>query len=121
MTFLEMQGEVFRRLEESSGTPIFWTLAQVKEALNKGYREISDETEWYETTDTVALTADVYVYDLTSELSPLPLTVKACWNDQTDRWMTPTTVRRLDEQGNFKWETAVGEPDMWYMRGHHWL
>lgn len=124
MTFLEMQTEVFRRLEEASGAPVFWTLAQIKESINKGYREISDSTEWYEVTDTIALTANQYVYDMTSAtegLSPAALTVKACWNDQTDRWMTPTDVRTLDNAGYYKWETATGEPDMWYIRGLWWL
>ncbi len=119
-----MQAEVFRRLEESSASPIFWTVAQVKEAINKGQREISDATEWYETSDTIALTASQYVYDLTDAvagLSPLPLSVKACRNDQTLRWMRPTTVRELDTAGLQRWETSVGEPDMFAIRGLYWL
>jgi len=125
LTFLEMQTEVFRRLEESSSSPVYWTLAQVKESINKGLREIADATEFYETSDTIALTASTYVYDLTDtatwSFSPAILTVKACHNDQTNRWMRPTTVQELDRQMMPKWQEATGEPDQWYIRGLWWL
>jgi hypothetical protein len=116
-----MKADVARRIEESTGSPVYWTQAQIGESLNKGYRELSDATEWYETSDTVDLTASQYVYDMSTLLSPVPLTVTACYNDQTSRWMDPTSVRQLDNQGWIKWQTAIGQPGLYYIRGLYWL
>lgn len=121
-----MQTEVFRRVEENSSSPVFSTLAQVKESINKGYREIADATEYYELSDQLNLAASQYVYDLTTQATwnniPLYtiLSVKACHNDQTNRWMRPCTVRDLDAQF-WKWEAAVGQPDQFCIRGLWWL
>lgn len=123
MDFSTMQTEVFRRLEESSSSPVFWTLAQIKESINKGYREIADATEYYEVNDTVPLTTAVYAYDLTDasySFSPTILTVKACYNNQTKRWMTSGTVRDWDAEF-WQWEHAVGEPVQFTIRGLWWL
>lgn len=123
MDFQTLTSEVTRRLDEASPTGAFWTQTQIKESINKAYRLISDAAEWYETTHTIALTAGQYHYDMfdsVAGLSPLPLTVRACHNDQTNRWMRPTTARRMDQE-YMKWETATGEPDQYMIHGIQWL
>lgn len=119
MTFLELQTEVFRRLEENSVTPVYWTLAQIKAAINRGFIEISDATEWYETSASVPVSAGVYVANVETGF-PGFLAIKALRNDQTGRWMRPATVRELD-QSYMKWETATGEPDRYTIRAPFWI
>jgi hypothetical protein len=114
-----MQTDVFRRLEESSATPVYWTLAQVKEALNDGYEEISDTTEWFETSTSVNKTTSTY-YDLSSVLASLPLTVTGVYNPETVSWLEPTTERELDTTYT-KWMDAGGEPGKVLMRGLWWM
>lgn len=115
-----MQTEVFRRLEESSSSPVFWSLAAVKESINKGLREIADATEYNETNDTLELVAGQYAYDIASALTSNLLSVKACYNDQTKRWMRSGAVREWDAEF-WKWEAAVGEPDQFTLRGLLWI
>lgn len=123
MDFTALKAEVTRRLDESSSSPAYYTQAQIGESLNKGLREIGDATEFYETSDTIALTASTYAYELTDSqwsFSPTILSVRACQNNQTNRWMRPVTVKEMDRQF-LKWETQVGEPDQYMIRGLWWL
>lgn len=114
-----MQTEVFRRLEESSSSPVYWALAQVKEALNDAYFDISDVTEWAETSETDNLTTSNN-YDLSSILSNTPLTVKGVFNTQTNRWLTPSSVQQW-ERDNLRWEDEAAEPDEFTIAGLWWL
>lgn len=119
MTFLEMQTEVDRRLQESGSSPAYWTLAQKKAALNDGYEEISDLTEWNETSQSVSLTTSTY-YDLSSILTLPVLRVTRVFNAQTNRWLHPTDVREMDGTRR-QWEDATGAPERWWIRGAWWL
>lgn len=121
MTFLELQTEVARRIEESTGSPAFWTVAQIKEAINRGYRETADVAEWNETSTSLSLTANTTYYDLsTLIINTRILTVKRIYNDQTSRWLTPRDV--LDFDRRFKqWENTTGEPGEFIVRGLWWL
>ena len=123
MTFLEMQTEVFRRLEESSASPAFWTVAQVKAALNEGLDELGDATEFVETSGAVSLTANTTYYDLSSTAvlaGEPPLTVRRVFNDQTSRWLKPYDQRSLDST-NREWESNTGEPAYFWIKGLSWL
>lgn len=118
-TFLEMQTEVFRRMEESSSSPVFFALAQVKEAINDGLFDLADLTEVYETAENEAFTTSTY-YNLSTALSNTVLSVQGVFNGTTNRWLTPTSVEELDA-GWGRWEDATGNPDQFVIRGHYWL
>jgi hypothetical protein len=118
MTFLELQTELQRRLEETS-TGVFWALAQQKEALNDAYFEMADATEFAETSESVDLTTDTY-YDLSSVLDNVPLTVHGVFSPQLNHWLTPTTVRELDDRWA-RWVDQAGEPQEFFIRGLWWL
>ena len=53
MNFGEMQTRVFRELSESQTSPVYWSLADVKTAINEGLACMSDVTEWYEQTSII--------------------------------------------------------------------
>ncbi len=112
-----MQTEVFRRLDESSVSPVFWDLPDVKTALNEGYEEISEAAEWFETNQIVGFTQDNTYHNIELLLTNDPLTVRAVWNSQTLRWMWPTTVRELDTEMYPHWQKVTGAPEYWFMRG----
>ena len=113
MNFGQMQTEVRRKLNETSAT--FWTNDDIKEALNEGYEEISDETEWYEREATIQTTANRLYHDLRTVLSDTFLSLRRVWNTETQRWCYPTNPREKDG-GYRQWELNQGEPQDVFMR-----
>ena len=120
MTFLELKTETFRRLQESQATPVFWTEEDVAAALNEAYQEISDASEWYERVCNIDLLRERPYYDLRRVLPEPLLRVGSAFNLQTNRWLSPCSVRDLDG-GWRRWETTVGMPDHVLIRGLWWL
>jgi hypothetical protein len=120
MTRAELRTEVFRRLQESATTPVFWTVTDVDAALDEAYNAISDATGWCETWVTVDLLHLRPAYDLRTLTSKTPLSIGKAFNDQTNRWLQPTSVRDLDS-GNRRWEATTGEAARVWARGLWWL
>ncbi len=118
MNFGQMQTEVRRKLNESTAT--FWTNDDIQEALNDGYAEISDETEWYEREATIQTTANRLYHDLRSILGDTFLSLRRVWNATTQEWLYPTGHREMDG-GYRQWELVQGEPRQVYIRGLWWL
>ena len=120
MTFGEMKAEVFRLLRESSSTPVFWQVEDIAEALNEGYMELSDQTEWYEPFEVVSLLDNQPLYDART-LFPHPfLRAGAAYNQTTSRWLIPTSYGELD-RGDRRWQQRVAEPGYFLVRGLWWL
>lgn len=122
MQFVDMQTEVARRLEESTSSPAFWSVADIKASINRGYRELADVTEFYETSASLSLTANTTYFDLSSLLTEGTrlLTVKRIFNDQTSRWLDARDVADFD--ANYQqWENITGEPSQFIIRGLWWL
>lgn len=120
MTFATLRAEVFRRLQESATSPAFWTVADVDTVLNEGLAEMSDETEWYERSLEIDLLSKQRYYDLRTILPEPLLTIGACQNMTTQRWLTPATTTDLDTQYRH-WERTLGEPAYSLVRGLWWL
>lgn len=123
MNFSEMKTEVFRRINESAGTPVFWSEADVAAALNDGYEELSDSTEWFEKSNTITLSGSTY-YNLSSNTVLTGneiLTPKRAFNPRTNRWLRWTDWRDLDNHTYRQWETVTGEPEQILSRGMWWL
>ena len=120
MDFLALQTAVFGELNEDSSNPTFWTLADVKDAINEGYEEMSEISEWYDSTYTLSLSQGVRYYDLfapTSSTSyPQILTVVKVYDATTRRWLFPISTKILDAD-NPVWELATGTPDHFMLRG----
>jgi hypothetical protein len=124
MQFSEMKTEVLRRLEESGSK---WaTTAQAGTAINDGYEELSDVTEWNESSFSVSKTDSTMYYDLSSTsvysaaaTNPV-ITVRRVYNNETSRWLLPGDYQRFDTTRR-QWEASEGEPQYFWMRGHWWL
>lgn len=121
MTFAEQKTEVFRRLNESSSSPTYWTESDVEGALNEGYAEISDVSEWYERNASISKLKNRTYYDLRTNLSDTFLAPRRCFNPQTNQWLDPISVRTLDFKTYRQWELNPGEPQKMFMRGLWWL
>jgi hypothetical protein len=104
MTRGELKTEVMRRLREvSDGTEVMWRDTDVEYALNEGYMEISDATEWCERFQVVDLLIDRPYYDARTLLRKGFLALGPAFNITTNRWLTMTTTHHLD-QCDWQWE-----------------
>jgi hypothetical protein len=119
MTLAEMEAETFRRLRLEA-VPVFWTAADVREALNEGYAELSDATEWYEQFVGLGILNDRPLYDLRTILGPSFLAIKPGYDEQTSRWLWATSIKQFDAHDR-RWERIVGEPQRTFTRGLWWL
>src|SRR5262245_34534562 len=121
MTFAELKTETFRRLEESSSSPVFWSEEDVEEALNEAYREVSDETEWNEIWRTVDLYQARPYYDVRRIFPDVHvLSIGPAYVEDTNRWLIPTVATDLD-RGYSRWEQVRATPERLLVRGLWWL
>lgn len=118
MTFATMQTIVFRRLRESSTQPVYFTLAQIQQAINDGYAELSDATEWRERHTTIDVLNDRPYYDARANLGESFLSFGAAFNETTNRWLEPGSVTDFADR---RWETTTGSPQRLLTRGLWWL
>lgn len=116
MDFSSLQTEVQRRAEDSGAS--VWSAVEVKAAINDGYEDISEHTEWYERSATVTTDATNNYYDLTNSsiLSDTFLSPRAVFNSTTNRWLDMCDVRELD-LSRVQWENNTGQPQKWFIRG----
>jgi hypothetical protein len=120
MVLSEITAEVFRRIEEDSSSPVFWTDDDVQIAINRAYQEISDHTEWFETYRVLDLLNDRPWYDGRFVLHPNLLSIGAAYHNTTNRWMLPATERELDTFDR-RWETSKEVPQRILTQGLWWF
>jgi hypothetical protein len=115
MNFLALQTRVIERIDEDASTPVHWTLAEIKLALNKAQRLWSFITLCIERTKTFELTANQTFYTISSD------------SDFTD-YLLPLRVTcsglrvqsaRIDELDalNTNWRTESGTPTRYAQLG----
>lgn len=116
MQFSEMQTEVFRRLNESSSDPAYWTVDDVKAAINDGYESISDAAEWFTSWVFWEPDEETTYFDL--ELLPEYsfIRVSSIYNNLTSRWLVPSSIRELDNSMRPRWENVTGPPERYFFR-----
>lgn len=119
MTLAEMREEVIRRLAQGAAM-VAWTTDEIDAALNEGYLELSDASEWNEEYIDIDLLQDRPYYDLRTVVGCRLLAPGAAFDRQTNRWLLPTTVRQFDAHDR-RWERVTGEPQRILTRGLWWL
>lgn len=120
MTKAALVAEVFRRLAESSTTPVFYTEAQIEAALNAGLAEISDATEWNEQWQTIDLLGARPWYDARTVIGTSTLSLGAAFHEETNRWMVSGRQTDLD-RGDARWERVPGPPQRVMTAGLWWF
>lgn len=113
MDFLDLQERTIERLDEGA-TPIYYTLADIKEALNKAVRRFALYTLCVERSATFNLTANTAFYTISAQitdfLKPLRVTTSSGarvlpytldqLNKESDTWRTDTgTVTKYAQEG----------------------
>lgn len=96
----------------------------VDKAINDGYQEVSDFTEWYERRATFTSIARRTYYDLRSITPDMVLTVRGIYNPSINQWLNPASVRDLDLSVYTRWEQNVGgatRSQSYFLRGLWWL
>lgn len=120
MTRAELRAELYRRLEESSSGQVFFDDDDLNDALNDGYMELSDATEWYEVYRTISILHTRTYYDLRNVFDVEVLSVGPAFHVDANRWLIPSSVRDLD--GRFsRWEIVRGVPERVHTRGLWWV
>lgn len=121
MTFETLKAETFRRLEESSAAPVFYSEDDVETALNEGLMEISDATEWREIYRTVDLLHTRPYYDVRTVFADDEiLSLGRAFHEDTSRWLDPCSPRDLDARYR-RWERVRAVPDRIQRRGLWWV
>jgi hypothetical protein len=118
MTFAELKTDVARRLAEANGR-VVWSDIEIATAINEGYAELSDATEWNERTIGIDLLASRPYYDLRTAVPEPLLGVGPAFDESTNRWLLPTAVRELDAHDR-RWERVTGAPQRLILRGLWW-
>jgi hypothetical protein len=119
MTKAELRDETKRRLAEAQPS-VFWSDADVDAAVALGYQELSDASEWNELWIDITLLQDRPYYDLRYVIPDTLLSIKPCFDRNTNRWLIPSTVRELD-MNDRRWERATDRPQRIFLRGLYWL
>jgi hypothetical protein len=106
-----------RKADENPDAPVYWQEADVRKALKEAYEDITDLTEWYETTGRISLVAHQLYYDLNLLLTDVPpLHVTGAQNIQTKRWLRPVALRTLEGRYTH-WQRVDGQPQFFFIRG----
>ena len=119
MTFAELQSAVRTEMHES-GTE-FYSDQDIKDAINDGYAEMADATEFYERQWNVLMLKWRTYYDLSTILPDTFLSPRRCWSNQAQWWLQPSNPLEMDRHTFAQWELTKGAPDRYWMRGNWWL
>jgi hypothetical protein len=107
MNTQQIAARVARNLDDLGAN--FYTLNEdIIPAIQDGYNLTAALCETIEETTTIDLTGGLVFYDLPT-LIPKFLRVYGIYNNQTNRWLEPTTLMRLFQQRD-DWELTNGEP-----------
>ncbi len=119
MNLAQLVEVVLSELDTPVDDPKFWSREDVITAINEGYEEITDATEWYQVTVPLPLTARRTYFDLRT-LGHYMLTVFHVFNRASTRWANWTSTLELD--GRYReWMFLNGEPEWIFRRGLTWL
>lgn len=114
MDFLALRKEVMRRLEEDSDDPVIFSDIEVGEAINEGYEELSERTEWREASESLSISSQYT--NLRTSLTLEPLSVSRVFNSATSRWLVWTNLSKLDARDR-RWQSTTGSPEWVFVRG----
>jgi hypothetical protein len=126
MNLSELEQAVYLELAESPTAPVYWGSAEIRSALNEGYEEISDASEWYERVTPLTFRARQIYYDLRGLGKTAVLTVLRVFAQPNVRWLAATHVRELDGAAinypNYpQWQGVRALSRFFFMRCAWWL
>lgn len=120
MTRSEIRTEIARRLEESTSSPVYWTTGDLNDAIDAGYEEMADASEWYEAVVVIDVLRSRLWYDLRRYAGEGFLAPGRAFNETTNRWLHPRTADDLDHRDR-RWETRVEAAHTLLLRSLWWV
>jgi len=122
MTKAEIRTKVLRKLrQQRAGVP--FSEAEINQAIDDGYAEMSDASEWNEVVQLLDLLADRPYYDARTVCGQSLLAIGPAFSPTTSRWLRPVVVGDLDGNDR-RWERVVSPsaaPDAYFTRGLWWF
>lgn len=116
MNFEELQAEVFRRLQEDSGAPVFWSVDDVKAAINEGYLDLCEQAGNIERTAEIQCVGGLHLMDVRTAL-PYPfLGLRRALSRTLSTPLRFATVKGVDDIER-RWEMSTSSPRRIMMRG----
>ena len=119
MTFAEMKTSVRRQLDES-GT-VFYADDDIEDAINDGYAEMADVTEFFERQANIPILKKRTYFDLSTILTDTFLSPRRVYDPTASRWLEPTDTNEMDRHSYRQWELTEGTPVKMLMRGNWWF
>jgi hypothetical protein len=118
VTFGNLKTSVRRKLNER--TAAFYSDDDIARAINEGYTELADATEFYERYAYVPMLKKRTYYDLSLILPDTFLSPRRIYNPTTSRWLEAVDPLMLD-RNRTQWEIVDGQPEQYLLRGNWWL
>lgn len=104
---LDIAGVVSRNLDDT-GASFFNLNSDIIPSIQDGYNYIAALTESIEKSADVSFVSDLVIYDMPAYI-PDYLRIFGIFNNNTNRWMYPTTLLELFQIRD-NWELAEGQP-----------
>uniref|UniRef100_A0A6M3JY83 Uncharacterized protein n=1 Tax=viral metagenome TaxID=1070528 RepID=A0A6M3JY83_9ZZZZ len=109
MNFSTLKTRTLQKLNESTSSPNFWSLVEIGDFLNEGYSDLASITKIIETSATLSLVANQYIYSLDSSC----LKINRMYYETDDRIIKPATWADINKQDRWWNETSFDYPKFW--------
>lgn len=119
MNLGELKSETFRRLNESSTAPVFWTAADVTASLNEGYLDFCERTKLVSREADVECVRGVPYVDMRAWRYPF-LGLRRVFSRTINKPLPFANVAHVDTLEN-RWEMSSGNVQRVFMRGAYTL
>ena len=112
MTRGQLRDRILQALNESTGTPVFWTAAQLDAVIDEGSEVLAEEAKAIRRTAFVARQAGATYYS-TRGIAADVMAVYRLWMPDLNKRLTAVSIGELDAQ-NATWPLATGDPEYWF-------
>lgn len=115
----EIRTRILNALNESASAPVFWTTAQMSQAIADGMDLLAEEAQQVKRTAICALQPGSQYYSTRGIALDLMIPTRI-WVPSLNRRLTVTTVGQLDAYHE-RWQTVTGDPQYWFPMGWDWF
>jgi len=119
MTRGELRTRILNSLNDSTTSPVFWSVAQMNTVIQEGLETMSEEAEAVKRTTYVGLQEGCLYYSMRGIAQDCMLPTRV-YNEANNRRLVPTSVDELDSI-HYTWGTVPGDPLYWFPMGWEWF
>ena len=105
------------RTKHEQATNVRWTDANIQGIINEGLESLAESTHFYERYTTIPMAVSRHWYDLRGFVPETVVRIRSVYNTNRTEWLRPGAVENLP----YDWLLSVGEPQVYFTRGIHWL